>query len=131
VRARVTLEEWPKYRLRYGFQLNDEPAPVAEGGRHTSPGIVADIQDRNLLGRAASTGLAVRVQNDYRIGRMFVSTPTFFGLPMRSSVFVTRSRQEINEEGVTPTTEDATGISFEQRFAVPFGADVAYSYRIE
>src|SRR5690606_3630580 len=40
-------------------------------------------------------------------------------------------RQEINEEGVTPTTEDATGISFEQRFAVPFGADVAYSYRIE
>lgn len=131
VRARVTLEEWPRYRLRYGFQLNDEPGPVAERRRELSPGLVADVQDRNLLGRAASTGVAARLQDDFRIVRGFVSTPTFFGLPIRSSVFVTRSREDFTQEGITPFVEDITGISLEQRLRPRGAFEVAYSYRLE
>jgi outer membrane protein insertion porin family len=127
VRARVTLQEWPRYRFRYGFQLYDEVSPVAEQPREISPGIVADIQDRNLFGRAASTGLATRFQNDFRIGRVFLSTPTFFGLNVRSSVFVTRARQDL----VPPFLEDTSGISLEQRFKARPTIEVAYSYRFE
>jgi outer membrane protein assembly complex protein YaeT len=131
VRARVTLEEWPRYRFRYGFQLNDEVSPVAERARELSPGLVADFQDRNLLGRASSGGLAIRLQDDFRIARAFLGTPTFFGLKIRSGVFFTRARQDFNQEGVTPFIEDTTGVSFEQRLRPLPPVEVAYSYRIE
>lgn len=131
IRARVTLEEWPRYRVRYGFQLNDEPGPLAERGRELGPGLVADIQDRNLLGRAATTGLAVRLQDDFRIARAFFSAPAFVGLPIRSSVFLTRSRQHVDEEGPFPYIEDTTGLSLEQRFRLRSVVDLAYSYRLE
>jgi outer membrane protein assembly complex protein YaeT len=131
VRARVTLEEWSRYRLRYGFQLFDEISEIAERSRVLSPGLVADVQDRNLLGRASSTGLAVRFQRDFRIGRAFLSTPTFFGLKIRSGIFVTRSRRDFNEEGTSPFIEDGSGVSLEQRFQPRQTMEVAYSYRFE
>jgi outer membrane protein assembly factor BamA/autotransporter translocation and assembly factor TamB len=131
VRARVTLEEWPRYRVRYGFQLNDEVSPLAERGRTVSPGLVADIQNRNLLGRAATTGLAVRLQNDYRIARAFFSAPTFIGLPIRSSVFATRSRLRVDVTELFSYVEDLSGISLEQRFRPWSLVDMAYSYRLE
>ena len=121
------LQEWPRYRFRYGFQLYNEVSPIDEQPRERSPGVVADIQDRNLFGRAASFGLSTRFQKDFRVGRVFLSTPTFFGLNVRSSAFFTRARQDLSP----PFLEDTSGVSLEQRFKARPTIEVAYSYRFE
>ena len=58
VRARVTLDEWPPLRVRYGFELDEERKPASE--TVLRPGVAADVTYRNVFGRAASTGLALR-----------------------------------------------------------------------
>ena len=55
VRADVTLQESPPWRLRYGFRLDDQVAPSGTG-RDLSPGVLADLQQRNLFGRAIGAG---------------------------------------------------------------------------
>ena len=60
VTARVTLEPWPLYQLRYGMQVIDERAPAGETPTRGQFGAVADLTRRNLFGRAISLGTAVR-----------------------------------------------------------------------
>ena len=64
VRARVLLEEWPTFRVRYGLQLKDERAPLGETGRDFNLGVVGDLTHPNFLGRAATVGLGVPLRHD-------------------------------------------------------------------
>jgi hypothetical protein len=60
VEARIALEEWPLWRLRYGLQVNDIPDPNL-GTRDVGPGLSADLERANLLGRALTLGTAALV----------------------------------------------------------------------
>ncbi len=112
VRLRVTVEEWPALRLRYGFEVAEERPEENVEGRELVPGISGDLTRRTLFGRAITVGVAAQYQNLERLGRLFVSSPTLFSRQVQSSLTLERSREE--RRTVTLVT-DRTTAAWEQR----------------
>ena len=130
VEARVTLRRRPIWQLRYGLEVTDETAPASEG-RELGAGVSADLQRRGLFGRPGTVGAALRVSGNDRIARGFLTIPTFFGLPVASSLFVSRARELISEGGFTSITNDRTSFTAEQRFKPRADLQVAFGYHFE
>lgn len=131
MRAQVTLDEWPPLRLRYGFQLDDQQKPAGEGaGRQLRPGVAGDLTYRNLLGRAASAGVAARYTTDFRAARAFLTTPSLFGLPLTSNVFLSRSREQVGSSD-RPFVTDKSDVTVEQRFRTRGRLQIAYGYSFQ
>ena len=132
VRARVTVEEWPAYQLRYGLQVADENAPLSDAsGRTLHPGLSADLTRSNLLGRAATVGVSTRYNNVRRTARGFLTAPSMFGLPLTTSLFVSRDRERLNRDTALPLVADLSTVTIEQRFRPASNLVVAYSYNFE
>jgi len=112
VSLRVTVEEWPALRLRYGFQVSEERPEENVNGRDLAPGVSADLTRRTLFGRAITVGAAGQYENLERLGRVFVTTPTLFGRFVQSSLTLERSREEFRDD--TRVTDSTTG-AWEQR----------------
>jgi outer membrane protein assembly complex protein YaeT len=129
VRARVTLDEWPPLKVRYGFELDDERKPASEAVLR--PGVAVDATYRNVFGRAAWTGLALRYAKDFEAARIFFSTPSFFGLPLTSNLFLTRSREHRGISTDRPYVTDKSEFTAEQRFKTGRRLQVAYSYNFQ
>jgi len=127
-RLRVTVEEWPAARLRYGFVVAEERPEDSPEGRDLVPGISADLTRRTLFGRAIATGGAVEWQRRERRGRAFVNTPTFRGLPVESSLVAERSSEEF--DAVTLVT-NRSSITWEQRTRVVRNLSLSYAYTFE
>lgn len=130
VEARVALRRWPVWRLRYGLEVTDETAPASEG-RELGAGASADLQRRALFGRPGTVGAALRLSGDQRIARGFLTVPTFFGLPVASSLFVSRTHELISESGFTSITNDRSSFTAEQRFKPRADLQVAFGYHFE
>ncbi len=127
VTARVTLEEWPDYELRYGLQMIDERAPASEvANRWGQIGAVADLTRRNLFGRAISLGTAVRFDRAQQTVRGFMSLPSFFGRTVTSNVFGARLRET---QGLL--TRDVHRLTLEQQVRPRDGITFSYSYNFE
>jgi outer membrane protein assembly complex protein YaeT len=129
VLARVTLDEWPPLKIRYGFELDDERKPASE--TVLRPGVAADLTYRNVFGRAASTGLAVRWAKDFEAARGFFSKPSFLGLPLTSTLFLERSREHLGVSTERPYVTDKSEFTVEQRFKTGRRLQVAYSYNFQ
>ena len=127
IRARVTLQEFPPLRIRYGFEVDDQLEPVSEM-RTLRPGLAADATYRNVFGRAATTGLALRYTKDFEAARGFFITPSFFGLPLTSSLFLERSREHRDMSTDQPLLVDITGFTAEQKFRAWRQLQMSYSY---
>jgi outer membrane protein assembly complex protein YaeT len=130
IAARVTLDRQPPWRLRYGLDVTDEPAPAAEG-RIFGAGLSADLQRRGLFGRAGSAGGTLRVNADQQIGRTFLSLPTFFERPIISSFFVSRSRERFEQPGFLTFVTDKTTFTAEQRVRLAGAIQTSYGYQFE
>lgn len=130
VRARVTVEEWAPWRLRYGFQVENERVPTSEN-REFGAGLVGDVQNRNLFGLAATGGIALRYERDRQLARAFYSTPTLLSLPVTSSLFLSQSREEQRPGSFLAFVTDRTAVTAEQRFGLFRPIEVSYSYRFE
>lgn len=131
IRARVTLEEWPPLRVRYGFELDEQIKPASEAATTLRPGVAADATYRNVFGRAGSTGLAARYSKDFSAARGFYSTPFFFGLPLTSNLFVARSREHLGTSTANPLIKDISEFTAEQKFRAWRLLQVAYSYNFQ
>jgi outer membrane protein assembly complex protein YaeT len=129
VRARVTLDEWPPLKVRYGFELDDERKPAIE--TTLRPGVAVDATYRNVFGRAASTGLALRYAKNFEAARGFFSTPSFLGLPLTSTLFLQRSREHLGVSTDRPYVTDKSEFTAEQRFKPGRRLQVAYSYNFQ
>ena len=129
VRARVILEEWPAFRLRYGLQLKDEQAPFGETGREFNLGVVGDLTHQNFLGRAATVGTSFRYDTIQQAVRGFVGFRSFFGRPLRSNIFTSRVRETIGE-GEAGFIDETHRVTLEQRVSVGSAVTVAYSYNV-
>lgn len=128
MRVSVTVQEWPAVRLRYGFQVSEERPEAEVEGTDLTPGLSADVTRRTLFGRAITIGSAVEFQPRERLGRVFASAPTLFGLPIESLLTVERSRE--NFTGATFVTNRG-GVSWEQRVRVTNRLRLSYSYRFK
>lgn len=134
VRAVIRVVEYPVWRLRYGAQLNDELVDVADAdgkGRLQSLGILADLQNQNVFGRAITAGIAGRYERDRQAGSLFTSNGSFFGLPIRSSGFLFTSRQRFELSETLSVIDKRVGMSAEQRWRVFRRSEVLWSYRFE
>jgi outer membrane protein assembly complex protein YaeT len=140
VLARVTVQEWPDWRFRYGLQLNDERASQEEEafrsvdesvGRTQTLGIVGDLRSQNLFGRAIGTGISGRLEPSRRGASTFLAFPGFFRLPVTTSVFVFGERQDFDFGDAFSFVNDRTGASVEQRWRRTRATQIAWSYRFE
>ena len=131
VKARVTLARWPDWRLRYGVEVRDEPAPVSDQGREFGAGITSDVEKRDLFGRPGRFGAAVRYNNDQRIARTYVTFPSLFGRQISSNFFVARTRELFEGEGFLSFITDRTTFTFEQRLNVTRLFKIAYGYQYQ
>ncbi len=130
VEALVTLVRQPPWRLRYGFDISDEPAPAADA-RAFGAGASVDLQRRGLFGHAATLGAAARVDNNDRVGRGYLTFPTLYGRAVKSSVFLERSRQLIGQAGFLSIVADKTTLTAEQRLPAWRKIQLAYGYQFE
>ena len=112
--ARITLGERPRYRFRYGLAVSDEEVGPDERDRRL--GFAADLENRNVFGRAVSAGLSLRLRSDQRVGRLTLGSKRLFGHPIRSTLFVERERETLNPDGAFPITADITSLTGEQAF---------------
>ncbi len=123
VTARVTVDEWPLWRLRYGLQVNDLFDPV-DGGRNVGPGFSANIERNNVAGRAATLGTSFRYELDRQALRGYLSAPRFFDLPISSTLF---AQQEWRRpDGPADVEADITTVSFEQRYRLQRRTQINY-----
>jgi outer membrane protein assembly factor BamA len=130
VAAHITLDRWPLWRLRYGFEIADELAPLGES-RIFGPGFTADLQRRTIWGLPVNVGTSFRLTRDDRIGRIFLSAPNFFTLPLSTTMFLSRSREDINESGFLAFVSDKTTVTAEQRFRRSRFVQFSYGYQYE
>ena len=131
IRARVTLVRRTPYRLRYGVDVTDETAPLADQGRVFGAGVSANLERYGLFGRAGTVGTSVRVNNDQRIGRGFLTVPSFLGREVTSRLFASRSREFIEGADILSVVIDKTAFSAEQRFRIRQSIEFAYGYQLE
>jgi outer membrane protein assembly factor BamA len=136
VQALVTVEEYPPWRFRYGFQADrnrDDSSPEAleSAPPEITYGGIAEIRNQNLFGRAVTGGVAARVELDFQRVNTFVQTASFFGLPFRSGLFVYASRERVREDNAPLFIQEIGGVSFEQRWRRRRGFEITGSYRFE
>ena len=97
VAARIQLEGRPGYSLRYGLAFSDEV--VGPDMREQRLGFAADLAKRNLFSPGTTAGLSARLRRDFQVGRFYLGAERFFTLPLRSTVFVSRSREQPDSGG--------------------------------
>jgi outer membrane protein assembly factor BamA len=128
MRVRVTVEEWPALRLRYGLQVAEERPEGDVEGRELVPGVSADLTRRTLFGRPLALGGAFVLQRREQTARALVSTPSLFGLPVETSFVGERSREEF---AAVTLVSDRSGVAWEQRARLADHLGLAYAYRFE
>src|SRR5262249_4085863 len=121
--ARIRVEDRPRYTFRYGLAVNDDVTGPDERSRGI--GLAADLETRNVLGSAATLGLSARLRRDQEVGRAYLSAPRSFGLPLQSTLFLSRSRQTIGTDG---PVADETDISAQQTYRLRKLATISYGY---
>jgi outer membrane protein assembly factor BamA len=146
IRARVTVQEWPPLRVRYGVEVRDElaaagdaaranaPEPETPGGRTFGWGVAGDLAARGLFGTAMSAGVSGRYTLGTRASRAYLTAPSFFGRRLTSTVFVERSREEIGAALLSTEPEFETlktDFTFEQRLRLARKTAISYLYTFE
>lgn len=130
--AVVTVEEYAPWRLRYGAQADRDREVAGETGRvDTTVGVIAEIRNQNVFGRALTAGVATRVERDYQRANTFLQNASLLGLPVRTGVFGAVSRERTRFEGDVVSLTDTASLSLEQRWRRRRGWEVTYGYRIE
>ncbi len=131
VEARVTLEEWPRYRFRYGLRLTDEAAALGETtGRILRVGAAADFRRRNLFGRGLTAGVSSVADRERQAVRTYLTIPTLFGRPIETNLFASRKRQ-VSGPRDTGFVTDIQTFTVEQRVRPFDRLTLAYSANLD
>jgi outer membrane protein assembly factor BamA/autotransporter translocation and assembly factor TamB len=133
VKATVTVEEIPAWTFRYGFQLEGDRERGLNGlTANQDLGVVSELRNPNLFGRALTGGVFGMYRRDQRDASVFLATSRLFGWAARSSLygFYTRDRLRNPDSGEIDAISDQQGVSVDQRWR-PRGFQVVYGYRFE
>jgi len=132
VQARVVVEEYPPWRFRYGLQADREHGDGGvEDRTDINVGVITEIRNQNLFGRALTGGVAGILEKDYRRAQGSLQTASFFGLPLRSGLFYSTSTDNFRVDGALIYVEDRQVLTFEQRWRRRRGFEITYGYRYE
>jgi outer membrane protein assembly factor BamA len=137
VNARVTVSEWPTWRLRYGLQLDDrsqgEQGDDTSLARRRDLGVVGNLQNRNVFGRAFTFGVFGQVARRLRSGNTYLTFPTLFGRAVQTNVFAGASRQDVplDDSEEFFLRRERTQLSLEQRIRRGRSLEIVYGYRLK
>ncbi len=125
VRAVVTLEEAPRYRLRYGVQVTDDLNPDIQV--HTvRPGVAADLRRRNLFGWGLGGAIGARYDwRSYSI-RGALNVPTVVFWPAASTLYLKQSVTTYEEP--TFFQDRQTSLTYEDRWRLGRRTALSYGY---
>ena len=137
VQARVTVEEYPPWRLRYGVQVdrereNQESESVDQAGRFTlNLGASAKCATRTCS--AAPSPPAWRRASSATSSASTPScrTPASSACRCAPGLFLYASNEDLKFDGETVAVEQLRGISLEQRWRRRRGVEITYGYRYE
>ena len=115
-RVVISVAELKPYRLRYGFQYDTE----------SSFGILANLVNRNFLGRADLLGASIRLNRDERDARAFFRSPYFLGKKLNSEWLLFHNRIE-----KPAFTVDRTGFTLQQQMKIKKSNMISYNYTYE
>ncbi len=133
VKANVVVEEFPAWAFRYGVQLEGaREAQIDEFTSTRNAGVVAEIKNPNLFGRALTMGGFGMYQYDRQDATLLLATSRLFGWAARSTLYGFYSRDRIRDD----SGEDVLAINAVQGFSLdqrwrPRGFQVVYGYRFE
>ncbi|HYE88336.1 MAG TPA: translocation/assembly module TamB domain-containing protein, partial [Vicinamibacterales bacterium] len=132
VKAVVTVEEIPAWSFRYGFQLEGERRSELDEFTSTrNAGVVAELRNPNLFGRALTGGVFGMYQRDFQDATLFVGTSRLFGWSARSTLYGFYSHDRLRDDlGDVTAVTDREGVSVDQRWR-PRGFQIVYGYRFE
>jgi outer membrane protein insertion porin family len=132
VKAVVTVEEYPQWSFRYGFQLEGERrTDIEEFTNARNAGVVSEIRNPNLFGRALTGGVFGMYTRDRQDGSVFVATSRLFGWAARSTLYGFFARDRLRDDAGDITADiDRTGVSADQRWRTR-GFQIVYGYRFE
>ena len=133
VKAIVSVEELPQWSVRYGFQLEGERrAELDEFTSTRNAGVVGEIRNPNLFGRALTGGVFGMYQRNRQDASVFVATSRLFGWRARSTLYGFYSRDRVLDvEGIdTVRITNVKGVSADQRWRTR-GLQIVYGYRFE
>ncbi|HUQ89225.1 MAG TPA: translocation/assembly module TamB domain-containing protein [Vicinamibacterales bacterium] len=133
VKAAVNVEELPEWSVRYGFQLEGErQAQLDEFTSTRNAGVVGEIRNPNLFGRALTGGVFGMYQRNSQDASVFVATSRLFGWRARSTLYGFLARDRVlDPDGVdTLSTTRREGVSADQRWKTR-GFQIVYGYRFE
>jgi outer membrane protein assembly complex protein YaeT len=124
--ARIALQERARYRLRYGLAVSDEELRPDERDRRL--GFAADLENRNIFGLGATAGASLRLRQDQQVGRVTLGARRLFALPIRSTLFVEREREQLDPENALPITSDVSSFTAEQAYRIRPSIEWRYGY---
>jgi outer membrane protein assembly factor BamA len=101
--TQLTVEEAPRYTLRYGLQLSRSLEATGTSNSY-APGAGADFRDRNLFGRAIAAGVSARGDRQDHSLQGLLGIQRTFGHAIRSNLFLT-ARHE-GDDRVDSLTSD-------------------------
>lgn len=133
VKAMVVVQEYPQWTFRYGFQLEgNRELELDEFTSTRNAGVVAELKNPNLFGRALTFGAFGMYQYDRQDATLFLATSRLFGWRARSSLYGFYSRDHIRDDAGQEIVaiNDVQGFSADQRWR-PRGLQVVYGYRFE
>lgn len=137
VNARVTVAEWPTWRLRYGLQFDDrsqdDQGADTSLARRRDLGVVGNLQNRNVFGRAFTFGVFGQVARRLRSGNTYLTFPTLFGRAVQTNVFAGASRQDVPLDDTEEffLRRERTQLSIEQRIRRGRALEIVYGYRLK
>jgi outer membrane protein assembly factor BamA len=133
--ARLSYDEWPALRLRYGLQIVTEKPLTSSEDQAVDLGGTVELTRATFLGRALTTGLSAEARADNWSVRGVVSAPRTFRRSLRSSLFVVREQEtlEISDPavGTFPATGDSWQVTLEERYRVTRKVELALAYDIQ
>ena len=133
VKAVVTVEEYPQWSVRYGFQVEGERrAEFDEFTSTRNAGVVAEVRNPNLFGRALTGGLFGMYRRNSQDASVFVATSRLFGWRARSTLYGFYQRDRVHDDAgvATVAITNTQGVSADQRWRVK-GFQLVYGYRFE
>ena len=133
VKAVVAVEELPQWAVRYGFQIEGErQLELDEFTSTRNAGVVGEVRNPNLFGRALTGGLFGMYQRNSQDASVFIATSRLFGWRARSTLYGFYERDRVFDDTgvdvVAITTQK--GVSADQRWRRG-GVQVLYGYRFE
>lgn len=133
VKAVVSVEEYPAWAVRYGLQLEGErQAELDEFTSTRNAGVVGEVRNPNLFGRALTGGVFGMYQRDRRDATVFLATSRLFGWRARSTLygFYRRDRFRNPDTSEVDYFTNREGVSADQRWKTR-GFQIVYGYRFE